>query len=49
MEKNESELAIAKIRLSDKIKKLQDLFEIKKTQLQMKGEGLVDSERYLNE
>ena len=49
MEKNESELAIAKIRLSDKTKKLQDLFERKKTQFQMKGEGLVDSERYLNE
>jgi len=49
MEKNESELAIAKIRLSDKTKKLQDLFGRKKTQFQMKGEGLVDSERYLNE
>ncbi|KKT49458.1 MAG: Recombinase [Candidatus Collierbacteria bacterium GW2011_GWC2_44_18] len=48
-EKNESELTVAKIRLSDKTKKLQNLFERKKTLFQMKGEGLIDSTRYLEE
>jgi len=47
--RNENEIKVAQTRLSDKTKKLNVLFERKKTLFQMKTEGLIDSNRYLDE